>query len=156
MGVLHYADAFSLTVADIPGLLEGASEDRGLGHEFLRHIERCSVLLYVVDAGDGGGGSGDPAADLRALQRELRLYDAALPRRPSLVVANKCDREGGAAAAERLRAATSLPVVAASALTRAGVGDVVAALRWLVEARQRMDRDSAQALLRDVARSAAR
>jgi len=149
VGVLHYADAFTLTIADIPGLIEGASEDRGLGHEFLRHIERCAVLLYVVDAVGGGGGSGDPAADLRALQHELRQYDPGLPRRPSIVVANKCDCPGGREAAARLRTATTLPVIAASALTREGLGDVVGALRWLVQAHTRLAKEEADALLRD-------
>jgi Obg family GTPase CgtA len=139
VGVLNYGDGGTLTVADIPGLIEGAHLDRGLGHEFLRHIERTRVLLFVVDACGDGGGSGDPARDLRALQHELRMYDPALPRRPSLVVANKCDLPRGRAGAAALRAATSLPVLEASALTRAGAAGVANALRWLLEARARLE-----------------
>ena len=126
-----FADGGALKVADIPGLIEGAHEDRGLGHDFLRHIERTRVLCFVVDA---SAANPDPAGDLASLQTELRLYDAALARRPALVVANKADLPGAAAGAARLRAATGMPVLEASALRRRGVGEAVEALRWLVEA----------------------
>jgi len=146
VGVVNFGDGGALTVADIPGLIEGAHLDRGLGHEFLRHIERTRVLLYVIDACGDGGGSGDPAADLRALQHELRMYDGALPRRPSLVVANKCDLPRGREGAARLRRATSLPVLEASALTRDGVAGVANALRWLLDAQARMGAAAAAAV----------
>lgn len=124
VGVLHFSDGLQLKVADIPGLIEGAHEDRGLGHEFLRHVERTRVLAYVVDASgssgtppqeDAGSSSGaplkgaaalggwDPAADLQALQRELYLYDPGLPARPSLVIANKMDLPGAQEGLARLR-----------------------------------------------------
>jgi GTPase len=78
-----------LLLADIPGLIEGASENRGLGHRFLRHIERCAVLLVVLDmAGTDGR---DPREDYRHLLRELELYAPALLEKPRLVAANKLD-----------------------------------------------------------------
>ncbi len=81
-----------MTVADIPGLIEGASENKGLGHEFLRHIVRCEVLLFVVDmAGTEGR---EPIGDLESLRTELGLYDPTLNQRPWVVIANKMDVEG--------------------------------------------------------------
>jgi GTP-binding protein len=73
-------------VADVPGLVEGASEGRGLGHRFLRHVTRCRALVYVVDLS-----SDDPAADLSTLRAELDAYDPTLTRRPSLVIGTKRD-----------------------------------------------------------------
>jgi len=136
VGVVHFRDGGSFTVADIPGLVEGAAEDAGLGHAFLRHIERTAALLFVIDASGK-----DPAGDLRALREELARYSAALPARPSLVVANKMDAgpraEAGLAA---LRAATALPVAPLSALTREGVAGLLQGLRWVVEAAGRAPR----------------
>jgi Obg family GTPase CgtA len=130
VGAVAFGDGAALNVADIPGLVEGAATDAGLGHEFLRHVERTRALLFVIDAT-----AADPAGDLAALQTELRLYSKALPARPALVAANKCDmgaqaRRGVAA----LRAATSLPVLPVSALTREGVRELADALRWVVDA----------------------
>jgi GTP-binding protein len=126
---VSFGDGASLNVADIPGIVEGASADAGLGHEFLRHIERTRALLFVIDAT-----AVDPAGDLAALQTELRLYAPDLPARPSLVAANKCDL--GAAAQRgiaKLRAATSLPVLPVSALTKEGIRPLADALRWVVD-----------------------
>ena len=86
VGVCEYSDARSLSIADIPGIVEDAHKGRGLGFSFLRHIERTKVLLYVVDAAGP-----EAVSELSALRRELAEYDAGLLERPSLVVANKCD-----------------------------------------------------------------
>ncbi|MEY2906308.1 MAG: GTPase ObgE, partial [Verrucomicrobiota bacterium] len=77
------------TVADIPGLIEGAHENRGLGHQFLRHVMRCSYLLMVLDMAGSEGRS--PLDDLKALRRELELYNPELAARPWCIVANKMD-----------------------------------------------------------------
>ena len=107
---------------------EGAAADAGLGRDFLRHIARTRALVYVLDAAGA-----DPRGDLRALQEELRLYDARLPARPSLVVANKCDLPGATPEAlAALRAATRLPVLPVSALTREGVAELLQGIRWLI------------------------
>ncbi|KAK9804166.1 hypothetical protein WJX73_007875 [Symbiochloris irregularis] len=92
LGVVKYEDGNSLIVADIPGLIAGAAEQgRGLGHEFLRHIERTRVLAFVVDVSVGGdGSSAGPLEQLTMLEEELRLHSQDLADRPSLVVANKC------------------------------------------------------------------
>ena len=89
VGVVELGGYRRATVADIPGLIEGAHENKGLGHEFLRHIERCSLLLFVLDM--AGSEGRDPIDDFRTLRRELKLYDPRLAARPFAVVANKMD-----------------------------------------------------------------
>lgn len=90
VGVLEYPDQYErLTLADIPGLIEGASENRGLGHRFLKHVERCKVLLVMLDM--QGTDGREPIADYRVLQKELKLYMPGLVRKPVLICANKMD-----------------------------------------------------------------
>ena len=98
VGVVEFEDFKRCTIADIPGLIEGAHANRGLGHEFLRHITRCGLLLFVVDM--AGSECRDPIEDVETLRKEIRLYDEELSRLDWLVVANKMDLEG---AAENLR-----------------------------------------------------
>ena len=76
-------------MADIPGLIEGASEGVGLGHEFLRHVDRCRMLIHVVDV--SGSEGRDPVGDFEAINRELSVYSPELSSRPQIVAANKCD-----------------------------------------------------------------
>jgi GTP-binding protein len=83
-----------VTVADIPGLIEGAHENVGLGHEFLRHIVRCKLLVFVLDM--AGSEGREPIEDLQKLRKELDLYDPTLSERPWIVVANKMDMEDAA------------------------------------------------------------
>jgi GTP-binding protein len=117
VGHVYFADDVTVTVADIPGLIEGAHENVGLGHAFLRHIERTQVLLYVLDGAGTEGRS--PVDDLRALRHELAMYDAALLEKPGLVLANKMDEleeaEGARLLAD-LRASTDMAVLTGSAL----------------------------------------
>jgi len=89
IGIVEYPDFFRLTVCDVPGLIEGAHRNVGLGHEFLRHIERCKVLVILVDMAGADGRS--PWDDYSNLLRELEMYDPGLLERPRLVVANKMD-----------------------------------------------------------------
>lgn len=91
VGVIEYPDYARITVADIPGLIEGASNNVGLGHEFLKHIERTVVLVYVLDMAGTDGRT--PWEDFRSLQNELELYMKGLSKRPALIVANKMDVE---------------------------------------------------------------
>lgn len=88
LGVVEDDDFHRFVVADIPGLIEGAHAGVGLGHEFLRHIERTKVLVYLIDLSDE-----DPVADFRALRTELELHDPSLVLRPTVVAANKLDLE---------------------------------------------------------------
>jgi len=89
VGVVDLDDYKKTTVADIPGLIEGAHENRGLGHQFLRHVMRCSYLLMVLDMAGSEGRS--PLDDLKALRKELELYNPELAERPWCIVANKID-----------------------------------------------------------------
>ncbi len=89
IGVIEYPDFQRVTVADIPGLIEGAHEGIGLGHEFLRHIERCRMLLFVIDM--SGQEGRDPRDDFAQLRKEISLYQKELAERPYLVIANKMD-----------------------------------------------------------------
>jgi len=95
IGIVEYADWHRLTVCDVPGLIEGAHKNVGLGHEFLRHIERCKILVLLLDM--AGTDNRAPWDDYQQLLKELELYDPALLERPRLVVANKMDE----AAAEK-------------------------------------------------------
>ena len=100
LGVARSGD-YSFVIADIPGLIEGAHEGRGLGHEFLRHIERTALIVQVVDlTGDYEGR--DPLEDYEVINRELALYADELAARPRIVVANKIDAPGSDEAADRL------------------------------------------------------
>ena len=89
VGVVEFRGFQRATVADIPGLIEGAHENVGLGHEFLRHITRCRLLLFVVDT--AAVDARDPISDLQNLRKEIKLYDEELSQRPWLIVANKID-----------------------------------------------------------------
>lgn len=89
LGVVDLEDAKGFVMADIPGLIEGASEGVGLGHEFLRHIERTKVLVHVVDA--AGTEGRDPIEDIYAINRELEAYNPDIAKRPQVIAANKID-----------------------------------------------------------------
>ncbi|MBQ0027789.1 MAG: GTPase ObgE [Lachnospiraceae bacterium] len=89
LGVVDLKDAKGFVVADIPGLIEGAADGVGLGHEFLRHIERTKVIIHVVDA--AGTEGRDPIEDIYAINKELALYNEDLPKRPQIIAANKLD-----------------------------------------------------------------
>lgn len=89
LGVVDLDGGKGFVIADIPGLIEGASEGVGLGHEFLRHIERTKVLIHMVDAASTEGR--DPIADIYAINKELEAYNADIARRPQVIAANKTD-----------------------------------------------------------------
>ncbi len=89
LGVVDIPDAKGFVIADIPGLIEGASEGVGLGHEFLRHIERTKFLIHIVDAASTEGR--DPIEDIYAIDRELKKYNTDLASRPQIIAANKID-----------------------------------------------------------------
>lgn len=134
VGVVQDAADFSrFTVADIPGLLEGAHRNVGLGHDFLRHIERCPVLVYVVDA--AGVDQRTPWDDVATLKRELELYQPGLSRRVRLIVANKMDLPEAAANVAELRRHTRLPILKISAKEKEHLDALVKRLRRLLAAK---------------------
>ncbi len=89
LGVVDLEDAKGFVIADIPGLIEGASEGIGLGHEFLRHIERTKLIVHIVDAASTEGR--DPIEDIYAINKELEAYNAEIAHRPQIIAANKID-----------------------------------------------------------------
>lgn len=131
VGVVEYDDYARCVVADIPGIIEGASENRGLGHEFLRHIMRCRVLLFVVDM---IGLEHDPVEAIQTLRKEVKLYSEELAARPWIILANKMDDE---AAQENLatlrRRFPKIEILPISALTGEGLEELKARLRKLLE-----------------------
>ena len=89
LGVVRMGEGSSFVMADIPGLIEGAGEGVGLGHEFLRHVERCRLLLHVIDV--SGSEGRDPIEDFNTINNELKVFSEELSERPQIVVGNKCD-----------------------------------------------------------------
>ncbi len=117
------AGEYSYVVADVPGLIEGAAEGKGLGHQFLRHVERTALILHVVDI-TGSYEGRDPLEDYRIINDELRRYASDLADRPQIVVANKCDASGVADRVQALKMAAledGHDFFAVSALTGAGL-----------------------------------
>ena len=114
VGVVEMPDYRRYTVADIPGLIDGASENAGLGHDFLRHIERCRLLCFVLDM--GGVDGRDPLDDLASLRSELSKYDEDLAKRAFVILANKMDLDVAEENLRRLKAAEPkskiLPIIA--------------------------------------------
>ena len=91
LGVVQLSDERSFVIADIPGLIEGAAEGAGLGHQFLRHVERCRVLLHIVEATYMTGPDREPLVDFQAINRELERYAPELAKKPQVVALNKID-----------------------------------------------------------------
>ena len=89
LGVIYVEEGVSFVMADIPGIIEGAAEGAGLGHDFLRHIDRCRLLIHVVDV--SGSEDRDPVEDFHAICAELKDYSVDLSNRPMIVAANKSD-----------------------------------------------------------------
>lgn len=135
IGVVTLPDERSFVLADMPGLIEGAADGKGLGHEFLRHIRRCRVLIHMIDM---SGWERDPLEDYRIINEELRQYDAELAQRPQIVVANKMDTEEASGQLERFRKAyPDLKVMECSTLTHTGIEAVLyAAMEKIEEARK--------------------
>lgn len=126
LGVVYVNEGSSFVLADIPGIIEGASEGAGLGHDFLRHIERCRLLVHVVDV--SGSEGRDPVVDFEIINGELRKYEPELADCPQIVAANKCDLLSDEENAEKLKAHVEklgLPFVRLSAAAHQGTGELV-------------------------------
>lgn len=131
LGVVRVGPETSFVMADIPGVIEGASEGVGLGHDFLRHVERCRLLVHVVDV--SGSEGRDPLRDFEVLNRELAAFNPELAARPMLVAGNKCDlaseeQQEAFAAAMREKGYAYFPMMAAIAHGTRELTDRCAAL----------------------------
>ena len=138
LGVVDVPGAKGFVIADIPGLIEGASEGVGLGHEFLRHIERTKLIIHVVDA--AGTEGRDPVEDIRKINAELRAYNPEIADRPQIIAANKIDaiyqEEGQESPVERLKRefeSQGIQVFPISGVTGEGIQEL------LYEASRRLD-----------------
>jgi GTP-binding protein len=135
LGVVRLDSERSFVLADIPGLIEGASKGVGLGHDFLRHVERTKVLLHVVDV--SGMEGRDPIDDFNKINKELEAYSARLAKRTQLVVANKMDMPDSPANFEKLKAyveGKGYEIMAVSAVTGAGLKELMNKAFSLVQA----------------------
>ena len=129
LGVVRYPDGGSFVMADIPGLIEGASDGAGLGHQFLRHVDRCRLLVHIVDV--SGSEGRDPRADFAVINDELKKFDPDLAQRPMIVAGNKCDMATDEQVAEfgdfvRAQGYEFFPIMAA---IRYGVDDLLNEIR---------------------------
>jgi GTP-binding protein len=140
VGVIEFPGYQRATIADIPGLIEGAHRGLGLGHEFLRHITRCRILVFVIDV--AGSEGRNPVEDLQSLRREIDLYDPTLSSRPWLVIANKMDlpdaKKNLEAVQERFSRAKIIP-------TSAAKGEGMDALKETLAAVMTNDKDMVSA-----------
>lgn len=126
LGVVYVEEGVSFVMADIPGIIEGAAEGAGLGHDFLRHIDRCRLLIHVVDV--SGSEGRDPVADFEAINEELKQYSPELAGRKMIVAANKVDIMEDSALLDRLRAhveGLGLELVEISAAAHQGTRELV-------------------------------
>ena len=126
LGVVYVDEGVSFVMADIPGIIEGAAEGAGLGHDFLRHIDRCRLLVHVVDV--SGSEGRDPVEDFDAINAELSQYSPDLATRPQIVVANKTDIMEDESLLEKLRTHVEplgYPLFALSAASHTGTRELV-------------------------------
>jgi len=140
LGVVRLGDDRSFVVADVPGLIEGAHRGQGLGHQFLRHLERTKLLVHLVDV--SGASGRNPVEDLDTVRKELELFQPAFAARPQIVVANKIDaldaeHEAAAKALEQRAAQLDLPFLRVSGVSGEGVPELLESMwRGLAAARQ--------------------
>jgi GTP-binding protein len=131
VGTLVYDDWAKVTLADVPGIIEGAAKGVGLGLAFLKHLERSKVLVYIIDM--AGTDNREPWKDYEVLKKEIDEYSAELASRPYLVVANKMDVECSKENLERFIKETGIEPIAISCDSREGIEDFKAALRDIVK-----------------------
>lgn len=130
VGIATVGDYDTLCIADLPGLIEGAAEGQGLGHRFLKHVERCSALLQLVDV--SAAAESEPAEAWRVIDQELARSSPDLHQKPRLTVASKVEDAESEARAAELEAALGTPVLRMSAATGEGLDAVLEAARGLV------------------------
>ncbi len=135
VGTIDYEDFHRLVIADVPGLIEGAHEGRGLGDRFLRHVQRCRALVLVLDM--AGVDGREPLIDYRTLLNELALYDPALLKRPRLIVANKMDLPVAGKKLKAFLRRIRQPILPISAEQEQGLDELKRAIRRTVDGKAR-------------------
>ena len=133
LGIVAIDRDRSFVLADLPGLIEGAHAGVGLGHEFLRHVERAGILVHVVEPAPMDGS--DPLTNYRAIREELVRYDAALGERPEIVIVSKCELPEAAEVSNALAREIGQPVLAVSAATGQGLDTLVRTVALELERR---------------------
>lgn len=118
LGVVSVKDGSSFVMADLPGLIEGAHQGKGLGLQFLRHIERCRVIVHVIDLSETGR---DPFEDYNVINNELKEYGFALDKRPQIIVASKMDEEGADEKLKKLEKQIGKEIIPISAITEENI-----------------------------------
>ena len=109
-------------MADLPGLIEGAHQGKGLGLQFLRHIERCRIIVHVLDMSENGR---DPFEDYKIINKELEAYGFALDKRPQIIVASKMDEEGAEERLKKLKKQIKQDIIPISAITEEGIDELL-------------------------------
>ncbi len=122
LGVVKTKDGRSFVMADLPGLIEGAHQGKGLGLQFLRHIERCRVIIHVIDFGESGR---DPIEDYKVINNELKSYGFGLDKRPCILVGSKMDEEGAEEKLKAFKKKVKQEIIPISALTDEGIEEVL-------------------------------
>lgn len=125
LGVVHLGNK-SFIIADIPGLIEGSGEGRGLGDKFLRHVERTKILVHLLDM--AGFEGRDPLKDYENINKELKVYSADLTKKKQIIVANKMDLEGAVANLKRFKKKYKKTIYPISALKKEGLEDLIEAI----------------------------
>jgi GTP-binding protein len=123
LGIVHVGNDRTIVLADLPGLIEGAHSGVGLGHEFLRHVDRTRVLVHLVEPLPTDGS--DPAANYRTVRRELEMYSKALAEKPEIVAVSKSELTGSDEVRARLESELGRPVLGISAVTGQGLAQLV-------------------------------
>jgi GTP-binding protein len=123
LGLVQIDADRSLVVADIPGLIEGAHRGAGLGHEFLRHIERTRVLVHLIEPFPAD--ESDPVRNYHAIRRELELFNPTLASKPELVIVTKIELTDAERVRDRVESALERPVLGVSAVTGKGLAELV-------------------------------
>ncbi|MCQ2801015.1 MAG: Obg family GTPase CgtA, partial [Bacilli bacterium] len=122
LGVVSVKDGSSFVMADLPGLIEGAHQGKGLGLQFLRHIERCRLIVHVLDLSNSGR---DPFDDYKIINKELEAYGFGLDKRPQIIVASKMDKEGATERLKKLKKQIKTDTIPISAITEEGIDELL-------------------------------
>lgn len=126
LGVVKFYGGGEFVVADIPGLIEGSHSGKGLGHEFLRHIERTNLLVHIIDMSTFSGR--DPVSDLYSINKELGLYEKLLMKKTQILAANKMDLEGSKENLDKFKAKIKKQIFPISCKTKEGINDLLKAI----------------------------